>query len=77
MLILILIDFQYSQKAVFSFVKVSNRQNHSSSGSFPPVKNPPCKIFDSPHTPYLYLENPATYDYKKTRFSVAKEGRTL
>ena len=44
MLIFILIDGQYSQKAVFNFEKGSNRQNHSSSGSFylvekiPPVK---------------------------------------
>ena len=33
MLILILIDVQYSQKAVFSFEKGWNGQNHSSSGS--------------------------------------------
>ena len=33
MLILILIDVQYSQKAIFS----SNRQNHSSLGSFYPI----------------------------------------
>ena len=33
MLILILIDVQYSQKAVFSFEKGLNGQNHSSSGS--------------------------------------------
>ena len=33
MLTLILIDFQYSHKAVFSFEKGSNYQNHSSSGS--------------------------------------------
>ena len=31
MLILILIDVQYSQNAVFSFEKGSNHQNHSSS----------------------------------------------
>ena len=42
MLILILIDVQYSQKAVFSFEKDSIQQNHSSSGTlhlakkFPP-----------------------------------------
>ena len=41
MLILILIDVQYSQKAVFSFKKGSNHQNHSSSGSFDPVKKFP------------------------------------
>ena len=37
MLILILIDVQYSQKAVFSFEEGSNHQNHSSSGSLNPV----------------------------------------
>ena len=41
MLILILIDVQYSQNAVCSFEKFSNRQNHSSSGSHQLVKNPP------------------------------------
>ena len=41
MLILILIDVQYSQKAIFSFKKGSNHQNHSSSGSFDPVKKFP------------------------------------
>ena len=45
MLILILIDVQYSQKEVFSFGKGSNRQNHSSSGSLPPAKKiPPVKF---------------------------------
>ena len=53
MLILILIDFQYSQKAVFSFEKRSNGQNHSSSGSCHPVKNPLAK-FSIPPTPYSY-----------------------
>ena len=68
MLILILIDVQYSQKAVFSFEKSSNSQNHFSSGYLPPV-NPPShlsKISDSnpplgwifPPTPYRYFENP-------------------
>ena len=41
MLILILIDVQYSKKAVFSFEKGLNRQNHSSSGSLHLVKNFP------------------------------------
>ena len=41
MLILILIDVQYSQKAVFSFEKGSNGQNHSSSSSHHPVKKFP------------------------------------
>ena len=48
MLILILIDVQYSQKTVFSFGKGLNGQNHSSSGSHHLVKNPPSKISDSP-----------------------------
>ena len=41
MLILILIDAQYSQNAVFSFEKFWNRQNHSSSGSYHLVRNSP------------------------------------
>ena len=41
MLILILIDVQYSQNAVFSFENFSNRQNHSSSGSCHLVKKSP------------------------------------
>ena len=40
MLILNLIDVQYSQNAVLSCEKFSNRQNHSSSGSHYFVKNP-------------------------------------
>ena len=46
MLILILIDVQYSQKAVFSFEKGFNCQNNSSPGSFRPVKeiSPPLKF---------------------------------
>ena len=43
MLILILIDVQYSQKAVFSFEQGSNGQNHSS-GSHHPVKKSPQEI---------------------------------
>ena len=38
MLILVLIDGQYSQKAVLSLVKTSNCHNHTSSGSANPVK---------------------------------------
>ena len=51
MLILILIDVQCSQKAVFSFENDSNRQNHASSGSLHLVKKSPLpsKISDSPH----------------------------
>ena len=45
MLILILIDVQYSQKAVFSFEKGLNLQNRSSSGSLHLVKKfPPAKF---------------------------------
>ena len=39
MLILILIYVQYSQKAVFSFEKDLDSQNHSFSDSHHPVKN--------------------------------------
>ena len=45
MLILILIDVQYSQNAVFSFENFSNRQNHSSSGSHHLIK----KSYSSAH----------------------------
>ena len=38
MLIFILIDVQYSQKAIFSFEKGSNGQNHSTSGSHHSMK---------------------------------------
>ena len=66
MLILILIDVQYLQNAVFNFEKGLNRQNHSSHGSHHPVKNFPSKISDSPHpTPYYYLENPGKFYYNK------------
>ena len=57
MLILVLIDVQHSQKAVFSFEKGSNCQNHSSSSSLHPVKKfPHSKILDSPlpHTLPLF-----------------------
>ena len=58
MLILILMDVQYSWKAVFSFEKDSNHQNHSSLDSLQPVKNPPVKFLIPHHTLYCYLENP-------------------
>ena len=66
MLLLILIDVQYSQKAIFSFKKGLNCQDHSSSGSFHPVNlPPPIKISDSPHSPplppYHYLEYSDSY----------------
>ena len=68
MLILILIDVQYSQKAVFSFEKGLNHQNHPSPGSlhlvkrFPPSKisNPPTSRGGFPPPPptlYHYLKN--------------------
>ena len=64
MLILVLIEVQYSQKAVFTFEKGLNCQSHSS-GSLQPVKNSPSKTSDSPltgeefhPTSYHYLENP-------------------
>ena len=41
MLILVLIDVQYSQNAVFSFEKFSNHHNHSSSDSHHLVKKNP------------------------------------
>ena len=44
----VLIDVQYTQKAVFSFEKCWNCQNHSSSGSIQPVKYSSSKISDSP-----------------------------
>ena len=47
MLILILIDVQYSQNAVFSFQKCSNHQNHSSSGSHHLVKKIPPVVFST------------------------------
>ena len=45
MLILTLIDVQYSQKAVFSFEKGSDGYEHSSSGS---------QFSDSPHSLLLF-----------------------
>ena len=69
MLILILIDVQYSQKAGFSFEKSLNRQNHISSGFLSLVKTFPIKVSDTllhpppiPPRPiptlYCCLENP-------------------
>ena len=64
MLILILIDVQYLQKAIFSFEKGSVGQNHYSSGSHHPVKKVPQQNFPSPPTgwisptPCRYLEKP-------------------
>ena len=66
MLILILIDLQFLQKAVFSFEKGSNRQNHFSI-SLHPVKNHPSKISDSPPPtyPYCCLKNPGVKKHGK------------
>ena len=53
MLSLIVIDVQHSQKAVFSFEKGLNCQNHSL-GSLHPVKNPPPSVksvIPPPHPP--------------------------
>ena len=70
MLILILIYVHYSQNAIFSFEKGWNRQNHSSSFPFHPVKKfLPVKFPITPQlenrnggnfppNPYRYLENP-------------------
>ena len=50
MLVLILIDFEYSQKAVFSFGKGLNCQNHSSPGSLHLIKKrPSVKLSSPPH----------------------------
>ena len=54
MLILILIDVQYSQKAVFNFEKGWNHQDHYSSGSLHLVKTSPRfpplgRIYYPPH----------------------------
>ena len=52
MLIEILIDVQYSQKAVFSFEKGSNHQNDSSSCSpYQVKKSPHPEKFPNPPTP--------------------------
>ena len=48
MVTLILIDFQYLQKVVFSFEKGSKCQNHSFLGSKFPIKYPLSKIYNSP-----------------------------
>ena len=50
MLILILNDAQYLPNA-FSFEKTSNSQNHLSTGSHYPIKNPASKIFHQPPSP--------------------------
>ena len=63
MLILTLIDVQYSQKAVFSFEKGLNCPNHPSPGSLHLVipLPPPHWMGNLPLTFYCYLESPAIY----------------
>ena len=51
MSILILIDVQYSQNAVFRLEKCLSFQNHSSSGSIHLLKIFPSKISDAPPPP--------------------------
>ena len=58
MLIFILIDVQYSQKAVFSFKEGSIRQSHSSSGSLHPVKKFPPVKFPIPPNPLPLFGRP-------------------
>ena len=55
MLILILIDVQYSENAVFSFEKFFNHRNHSSSGSHHLVKKSPqqCSLLFDRETPKI------------------------
>ena len=60
MLILILINIQDSQKAVSSFEKGWNWQNHSSSTPLPPVK---CLILSTP-LGKIYLLPPLTTIWK-------------
>ena len=66
MLILILIDVQYSQKAVFSFEKGLNHQNHPSPGSLHLVKRfPPSKISNPPTSRGGFTPPPTLYHYLK------------
>ena len=59
MLILIVIDVQYSQKVIFSFENGSNRKNQSSSRCLHLVKKfPTSKISDSNLLLGCYLEKP-------------------
>ena len=56
MLILILVDIQYSENAGLNFKKFSNRQNHSSSGSHHLMKKSPqhcALLFDTKSGKFL------------------------
>ena len=46
MLLLILIDVQYSETTVCNFEKGSNHQNHSSTGSHHPAKKIPPAVLN-------------------------------
>ena len=62
MLILILINVQYSENADFSFENFLNRQNHSSSGSYHHVKKSP----SSAH--YLLTQSQGnSYNFRRKR----------
>ena len=63
MFIFILIDAQYSQKAVFSFEKGSNRENHSSSGSLHPVKKFTLVTFLIPPQPLIAIWKTPIYKF--------------
>lgn len=57
MLILTLIDIQYSQKVAFSFLKIFG-SSKSLVLRFPPLSNPaPAKVLIPTPTPHCYLEN--------------------
>ena len=58
MVILILIDVQYSHKAVFSFEKGLIGQNHSSSGYHHPVKKFAQANFPAPSHSLLLFGKP-------------------
>ena len=58
MLIFVLIDVQYSQKAIFSFEKGADRQNHSCSDFFHPVKKFPLVKFTISPNPLLLFGRP-------------------
>ena len=67
MLILILTDVQYSRKAVFSFEKGSNCQNHSSGFIHLVKKSPPLK-FLIPSPPLIWKTQVVTILYDNIKF---------